>query len=202
MLIGSNAIESGSTDSPDVLRQAIQKAEGEFAPQALSLYGLANGGQGAADPLYGKAADQWSADTRYRCPATTEAAWHSAAHHPTYEYEFQRISPGQEAKGAVHSAELPYVFGYYPQSGQFAAAAQFVDADRKLSDLMESYWTNFARTGNPNSKGLPQWPEFGHARRFFVFTPDGRETRAAGLRSPQCNLYRQVLAARMKQQPE
>jgi para-nitrobenzyl esterase len=202
LLIGSNAIESGSTDSPDVLRQAIQKAEGDFAPQALSLYGLANGGQRASDPLYRTAADQWIADTRYRCPATTEAAWHSAAHHPTYEYEFQRISPGQEAKGAVHSAELPYVFGYYPQSGQFAAAAQFVDADRKLSDLMESYWTNFARTGNPNSKGLPQWPEFGHARTFIVFTPDGRLARAAGLRSPQCNLYRRVLAARMKQQPE
>ena len=200
LLIGSNAIESGSTASPDELRKTIQSAAGEFAPQALALYGLANGGQGTADPLYGTAADQWTADTRYRCAATTEAMWHSAAYYPTYEYEFQRVSPGQEAKGAVHSAELPYVFGYYPRSGQFVAAAEFVDADLKLAGEMESYWTNFARTGNPNSRGLPHWPGFEQGQAFIEFTQDGRVANAAGLRVPQCNLYREVLAERMKQQ--
>jgi para-nitrobenzyl esterase len=199
LLIGSNAIESGSTATPDELRNTIQSAAGEFAPQALELYGLANGGQGTADPLYGTAADQWVADTRYRCAATTEAMWHSTAHHPTYEYEFQRDSPG-EAKGAIHSAELPYVFGYYPMSGQFAAAAKFVDADLKLADEMESYWTNFARSGNPNLKGLPHWPGFEQGQAFIEFTQDGRIANAAGLRIPQCNLYREVLAERMKQQ--
>ena len=201
LMIGSNSIESGNSDSPDQLRKAIQKADGELAPQALALYGLANGGQGAADPLYGTVADQWSADTRFRCPAATQAAWHSAAHRPTFEYEFQRVSPGLEAKGAGHSAELPYVFGYYPKSGQFAAAADFVDADFKLAAQMQIYWTNFARTGNPNSKGQPHWPGFGEAQAFLDFTPDGRVANAAGLRVPQCNLYRQVLAGRIKQQP-
>ena len=199
LLIGSNAIESGSTTTADELRITIQKEAGEFTPQALALYGLANGGQGSADPLYGSAADQWGADTRYRCAATTEAAWHSAAHHPTYEYEFQRVSPG-EAKGATHSAELPYVFGYYPKSGQFEAAAKFVDADFKLADEMESYWTNFAKTGNPNSDGLPHWPRFAQDQAFIEFTQDGGIATAAGLRIPQCNLYRQVLAKRMKEQ--
>jgi para-nitrobenzyl esterase len=201
LLIGSNSIESGSTASPDELRKAIQDADGKFAPQALALYGLANGGQSAADPLYGTVADQWSADTRFRCPATTEAAWHSAAHHPTYEYEFQRASPGREANGAGHSNELPYIFGYYPRSGQFAAAATFVDTDFKLAGQMEIYWTNFAKTGNPNAEGQPQWPEFGLGQVFVEFTPDGRVKDAAGLRSPQCNLYRKALAERMKQQP-
>jgi para-nitrobenzyl esterase len=201
LMIGSNSVESGDSVSPDELRKAIQKAEGEFAPQALALYGLANGGQGAADPLYSTVAYQWSTDTRFRCPATTQAAWHSAAHHPTYEYEFQRVSPGLEAKGAGHSAELPYVFGYYPKSGQFAAAADFVDADYKLADQMQTYWTNFAGTGNPNSDGQPHWPGFEEAQAFIVFTPEGRVANAAGLRGPQCNLYREVLAARMKQQP-
>jgi para-nitrobenzyl esterase len=199
LLIGSNAIESGSTATPDELRKTIQSAAGEFAPQALALYGLANGGQGTADPLYGTAADQWVADTRYRCAATTEAMWHSAAHHPTFEYEFQRVSPG-ETKGAIHSAELPYVFGYYPRSGQFVAAAGFVDADLKLADEMESYWTNFAKSGNPNSKGLPHWPGFDQAQAYIEFTQDGRIETAAGLRVAQCNLYREVLAERMKQQ--
>jgi para-nitrobenzyl esterase len=198
LMIGSNSIESGNSASPDELRETIQKAEGTLAPQALALYGLAGGGQPARDPLYGTVADQWSADTRFRCPATTEAAWHNAARHPTYEYEFQRASPGQEAKGATHSAELPYVFGYYPKSGQFGFASDFAEADFKLSDTMETYWTNFAKTGNPNGKGLLLWPEFGPAQALIEFTPDGRVTSAETLRSAQCNFYRRALAEHMK----
>ena len=151
LMIGSNAIESGSTDTPDELRVKIQKAAGEFAPQALALYGLANGGQGNnIRSTVQRPTSGWPIHATRMRSRPLRTAWHGAAHHPTYEYEFQRLSPG-EAKGAGHSAELPYVFGYYPESGQFAVAAQFVDADFKLADEIETYWTNFAKTGNPNS---------------------------------------------------
>ena len=35
---------------------------------------------------------------------------------------------------------------------------QFTDADRKLADTISTYWANFARAGDPNGKGVPQWP--------------------------------------------
>ena len=69
----------------------------------------------------------------------------------------------------IHGAELLYVFGYFPTWGN--VAANFTDTNIQLSGLMESYWTNFAKTGNPNSAGLPDWPRFGVERKFNVDVP-------------------------------
>jgi para-nitrobenzyl esterase len=199
LLFGTTTREYWTPASADELRKKIADAAGRFAPQTLAAYGLASGGEGTADPLYGPVASQWDVDELFRCPATTQAAWHSAAHHPAYEYEFERATPSQEAQGAVHSADLPYVFGYYPKSGQFGFAADFVEIDFKLADRMETYWTNFAKTGNPNSDGLPYWPEFGKDQALIEFTQGGQVVTAARLRGVQCDLYRKVLAERMKQ---
>ncbi len=187
----------GTPTAPDELRMTISKMMGNFAPQALAAYGLANGGQGSTDPLHGSAADQWTADFFFRCPAVTEGAWHAAAHHPVYEYEFAHAIPGQEAQGAVHSSDLPYVFGYFPKEGNIAG--NFTAVDFKLADLMESYWTNFAKTGNPNAAGLPEWPQLGRSQSYIQFTPDGKAVTATGLRGPQCAPYREMMTERMKQ---
>jgi para-nitrobenzyl esterase len=72
-----------------------------------------------------------------------------------YLYFFTKIPPAngnQPSRGAIHTAEIPYALGN--------GARNWTDADKKLSETMTGYWVNFAATGDPNGRGLPEWPEF------------------------------------------
>jgi para-nitrobenzyl esterase len=204
-LFGTTTRELGAAayrvpTAQDALRKTIADTFGGLAPRALASYGLTEGAQAADDPLYGSPSDQWAADLILRCPATAQGGWHNAAHHPTYEYEFAHAVPGQEARGAVHGAELPFVFGYFPRGG--GVTGNSANTDLQLSELMESYWTNFARTGNPNSAGLPEWPAFGDERKYIQFAQDGKVVPLASLRDGQCGVYRDSLGARLSSNRE
>ena len=57
--------------------------------------------------------------------------------------------------GASHGMEMPYVFDHLDQQ-----ALPWTLADRRLASVMSTYWTNFAKSGDPNGAGLPTWPAF------------------------------------------
>jgi para-nitrobenzyl esterase len=79
---------------------------------------------------------------------------------PVYRYLFALPAPTDKyhpvAVGAFHSDDIEYVFGTLDSR----PGATFTPADRTLTDQVQQYWTNFARTGNPNAAGLPDWPTY------------------------------------------
>jgi para-nitrobenzyl esterase len=82
---------------------------------------------------------------------------------PVYMYYFQWRSPVRSGKlRSMHCMELPFVFDH-PEQTMFMTGAG--PEQRRLAQRMSEAWVSFARTGNPNHSGLPNWPAFDTTRR-------------------------------------
>ena len=176
LLIGNNSRERTPQASDEELSKAVDAMYGPFASRAFALYKAS-----APDPLYGSAGAQWVVDTMYRCPVVVQLNWHAAAGNAGYEYQFDRAAPGREAVGATHGAEVSYVFGNL--------GANYAAPDREISAAMQQYWTNFAKTGDPNGAGLPKWPKYDAAARGYIEFTDNGPVAREGLRRSYCDLY-------------
>jgi para-nitrobenzyl esterase len=64
-------------------------------------------------------------------------------------------TPRPTPKGAVHSAEIEYALGNLATNKFY----EWTPDDFAVSSIMEKYFANFIRTGNPNGDGLPEWPK-------------------------------------------
>ena len=123
-------------DKTDAIRQAFHKAYPD-KPEANALY-----------------VDTWQR-TRAMKTAGIKADQQGA---PVYNYVFSWETPVMGGFAmAYHCAEIPFVFNNIELS---ATATGATKEAYDLADKISDAWINFARTGNPNAKGLPEWPAF------------------------------------------
>lgn len=190
LLLGGNAIEFpwGGSSIPE-MRKTASGIFRQLTPKAFTVYGLDAAGTAISDPLYGTKAEQLGSDV-FRCASIIQGEAHETAGNSVWEYEFARPIPGHNQ--VAHSGEIPYVFGNFHPAGDLSG--NFTGQDRKLSATMQAYWTNFAKTGNPNGPGLPEWPAFnGKTRSYLQFTAEAGVSTGENQRASYTELYRELL---------
>lgn len=155
ILIGSNADE-GTAFVPAMVtagafRDQAQRRFGDKTGDYLKFYPAESDEQARASAL-ASFRDQtfgWEMRTWARLQAKTGRS-------KVYVYYFNRVPPGPGSARfeAYHASEIAYVFQ------NLGPNRPWEDADRRLSGVVSSYWVNFAATGDPNGKGLPDWPAY------------------------------------------
>jgi para-nitrobenzyl esterase len=137
----------------DSLKASAQKEFGDKAAEFLRLYPT------DTDEHVRRSALDFAGD-RFIAFSTWDwiEAQSKTGKRPIFRYRFDMAptpnNPNAPRLGAYHSAEIEYVFGQLDSKTDVI----WRDADRLVSQQMQKYWSNFAKNGNPNGPGLPNWP--------------------------------------------
>jgi len=193
LLAGSNSEEMGyaailGREKPTVenYRQALQRLYPGKANEVFTLYPAANETE-VMDAARDLAGDRFISHSTWKWIDLST----KTGRRPTYYYLYARPRPPMrpemgnavpglaggvkrdpesvasqqpQPRGAVHSAEIEYALGNLDSNKVYA----WTPDDYAVSRVMQEYFANFIKTGNPNGPALPRWSKFSRGQRLIL----------------------------------
>jgi len=173
ILVGYNSDEGLSftrVRTPEEYVAGVRSRYGPFADRLLEAYPAS----GNSIP---KTARDLARDSAFGWHTWAWARLQSArgegkAFYYYFDQHPERVEGSPEADhGAPHGVDVPYVFETLDATDRPVSSA-----DRRVSDAMATYWTNFAKHGDPNGDGVPEWPAFSDGNPVVMYLRDAPHT--------------------------
>ena len=120
-------------------------------------------------------------DMLFRGPARFLAGEMPRVGQPAWFYEFSYVGEARRGTvpGAAHGDDVAFVFGDLGMASRRRGGTPPTAADRRMAEIVTSYWVNFAKYGDPNGPGLPAWPRYDRKNgKVFELAPE------IGVRTP------------------
>jgi len=175
IMLGSNSADTAGNRIKATTKEQLFARFGQWSGQAKAAYDP----DGSADvaTLIAEANDDFGQAEPARFAASAFAANGS----PAYLYRFSYVQAAMRERmqaGTPHGGEISFVSGTLGTGGSGPPLPPTPE-DLKVSRMAQSYWVNFARSGDPNGAGLPPWPRYDPKKdSIFDFRSDG--TAGAG----------------------
>jgi carboxylesterase type B len=136
----------------------LNNANDSLVNYVIKVYGSPN-----SSTAYRGTIEQMIGDKGFKCPVERLAKEFYHRHLPVYYYEYGHrtsVNPWADWMGVMHGYEIDHVFGL-----PLAPSSKYTEQEKKFSRDLIKYWTNFAKSGNPNTDGKggyaeKSWPAY------------------------------------------
>lgn len=184
LLIGScNAEISGSFVNTSQNKDELFSLFGNMQKDASTAYDPDGNSE------FAEVITKFNSDWVWAEPARMTANAFEAKGSPVYFYQFSYVPSSQKERmkyGAGHGSEVAYVFNNLNTRW---GITETTDTDHKVGQVMNSYWVNFAKTGNPNGQDLPQWPAYSSKKKEILeIESDGTPVRKVDPRNARLDV--------------
>jgi len=132
-------------------------------------------------------------------PARFAARIFAANDTPVYIFHYGYVPANRREQmpyGAGHGAEIAYVFH---NLNSRRGAAETTTTDEEVASILNTYWVNFAKTGNPNGDGLPVWPGYDTEKEEILdIQPDGQIVGKSDTRKQRLDVIEKATECRIR----
>ncbi len=196
LMIGCNSAEiGGAFVNASSTKEELFSMFGELKEEARAAYDP----DGTKD--FAEVQTRFNTDKVWGEPARFAAQSVAAKGDPAYIFLFSYVPAAMKERmrfGPGHGTDISFVFDNLrvPEGGTADPS------DKEVARIMNGYWVNFAKTGNPNGEGLPQWPLFNpKTNQILDVQPDGKAVAKPDPRKARLDVIEKAVNAGDKIQP-